>query len=66
MTKSTLRALSQPEEGVTDPLTELLRNGARELITQAVEAELQVLLEQHAEHRLPDGQQGCGTQWLFA
>jgi transposase-like protein len=40
---------------VTDPLTELLRNGARELIAQAVEAELQVLLEQHAEHRLPDG-----------
>lgn len=36
MTKSTLRALSQPEEGVTDPLTELLRNGARELIAQAV------------------------------
>lgn len=55
MAKSTLRALSQPEEQVTDPLTELLRNGARELIAQAVEAELQVLLEQHAEHRLPDG-----------
>jgi len=55
MTKSTLRALSQPEEQVTDPLTELLRNGARELIAQAVEAELQMLLERHAEHRLPDG-----------
>ena len=55
MTQSTLRALSQPEEQVTDPLTELLRSGARELIAQAVEAELQVLLEQHAEHRLPDG-----------
>lgn len=44
MTKSTLRALSQPEERVTDPLTELLRNGARKLIAQAVEAELQMLL----------------------
>jgi transposase-like protein len=55
MTKSTLRALSQPVEQETDPLTELLRNGARELIAQAVEAELQVLLERHAEHRLPDG-----------
>jgi len=55
MTRSTLRALSQPEEQITDPLTELLRSGARELIAQAVEAELQVLLEQHAEHRLPDG-----------
>ena len=55
MTKSTLRALSQPEEQVTDPLTELLRSGARKLIAQAVEAELQMLLERHAEHRLPDG-----------
>ena len=55
MTKSTLRALSQPVEQVTDPLTELLRNGDRELIAQAVEAELQVSLERHAEHRLPDG-----------
>ena len=48
-------ALSQSEEQMTDTLTELLRSGARELIVQAVEAGLQVLLEQHAEHRLPDG-----------
>lgn len=55
MTKSILRVLSQPVEQVIDPLTELLRSGARELIAQAVEAELQVLLERYAEHRLPDG-----------
>ena len=55
MTHSTLSALSQPVEQITDPLTELLRSGARQLIAQAVEAELQVLLEQHAGHRLPDG-----------
>ena len=55
MTKSTLTTLSQPEKDVTDPLTELLRSGARELIAQAVEAELQALLEQHASNRLPDG-----------
>ena len=57
MADFTLKALSQPEEQVTDPLTELLRSGARELIAQAVEAELQVLLDQHTEHRLPDGRQ---------
>jgi len=56
MTKSTLKALSQPENA-TDPLTELLRTGARDLIAQAVEAELQALLEQHAEKHLPDGRQ---------
>ena len=52
MTKSTLTTLSQPEKNVVDPLTELLRSGARELIAQAVEAEL---LEQHASNCLPDG-----------
>ncbi len=52
MTKSTLTPLSQPEKDVTDPLTELLRSGARELIAQAVKAEL---LEQHASNCLPDG-----------
>ena len=38
MTKSTLTTLAQPEKDVVDPLTELLRSGARELIAQAVEA----------------------------
>ena len=52
MTKSTLTTLSQPEKDVTDPLTELLRSGALELIAQAVKAEL---LEQYASNRLPDG-----------
>ena len=55
MTKSTLTTLSQPEKDIIDPLTELLRSGARELIALAVEAELQALLEQHASNRLPDG-----------
>ena len=48
MTKSTLTTLSQPEKDITDPITELLRSGARELIAQAVEAELQALLGDQA------------------
>ena len=39
MTKPTLEALSQPEPQVSDGLHELIRNGARELIARAVEAE---------------------------
>ena len=39
MTDSTLRALSQPEPQVADPLHELLRQGARDLIAKAVEAD---------------------------
>ena len=50
MTKSTLTTLSQPEKDIIGPLTEQLQSGARELIAQAVEAEL---LEQHASNRLP-------------
>ena len=57
MTKFTLTALTQPESNNTDPLSELLRSGARDLIAQAVEAELQVLLDQHADIRLSDGRQ---------
>jgi putative transposase len=36
-------------EADADPLTELLRVGARQLIHQAVEAELQELLVEHSE-----------------
>ena len=57
MTDSTLRALPQPEAKSTDPLTDLLRAGARDLIAQAVGAELQALLEHHAQRKLPDGRQ---------
>ena len=45
MTNTTLNVLSQPDETGTDVLTALLRNGARQLIAQAVEAELQLLLQ---------------------
>lgn len=56
MNHFTLRALPQPElKESTDPLTELLRTGARDLIAQAVEAEFALMLEQHRERLLPDG-----------
>lgn len=53
MTNTTLNVLSQPDETGTDVLTALLRNGARQLIAQAVEVELQQLLQAHEELRLP-------------
>ena len=45
-------------ETIADPLTEMLRTGARELIEKAVEVELQELLEQHGERRTEDGRAG--------
>jgi transposase-like protein len=40
-----------------DPLTEVLRNGARALLTQAVEAEVAALLTSHADKLTDDGRQ---------
>ena len=48
----------QGREVVADPLTEMLRTGAQQLIHQAVEAELQELLERHSERRTADGKSG--------
>ena len=42
---------------IDDPLTEILRSGARRLIAQAVEAEFETFLASHAELVLPDGRQ---------
>ena len=44
MIDSTLQAVTQPDAGATDPLHELLRKGARDLIAKAVEAELSTFL----------------------
>jgi putative transposase len=40
---------------ISDPLTDLLRLGAQQLITQAVEVELQELLIQYSEQHTDDG-----------
>ena len=55
MSKSNLHALSQPEVVSNDPLHELIRQGARDLIAQAVETELESLLKQYADVKTPDG-----------
>lgn len=52
-----LKEVSTPVQKITDPLTELLRNGARDLIRQAVEAELSVMLSEYEELKLIDGRQ---------
>ena len=45
-------------EVLSDPLTDMLREGAKQLISQAVEAEFQGLLRAHAERRTDDGKAG--------
>ena len=55
MINSKVIALKKPGEFIEDPLTELLRTGARQLIADAVEAELQYLLKQYAGLRNEQG-----------
>lgn len=57
MSNDTLKNAAKPEETLKDPLTELLRNGARDLIRQAVESELMSLLSAHENLKLLDGRQ---------
>ena len=54
MTDTNVFRLSQPGT-FSDPLTEVLRNGARELLAQAVEAEVSSLLSCHADELTNDG-----------
>ena len=54
MLNNTIIALRQPET-IDDPLTEVLRAGARELLAKAVAAEVEVFLAAHDELRTADG-----------
>ena len=56
MNKDNVVALIQPGE-FTDSLTEVLRQGARKLVLQAVEAEFSSFLANHSHERLDDGRQ---------
>ncbi len=51
----TITQLPDPSGFAPDPLTELIRNGARKLIEQAIEAELLALLAAHADEKTADG-----------
>src|SRR3712207_2924069 len=53
---STVVPLRQPEE-TEDPLTAILRSGARRLLAQAVEAEAEAFLATMTDMRLPDGRE---------
>jgi putative transposase len=55
MDKNTVVELKKPGEISEDPLTELLRSGARQLIAEAVEAELQGFLAQFGNYRTQQG-----------
>ena len=56
MSESNVIKLAQPG-AFTDSLTEILRSGARALLTQAVEAEVAEFLSKHADLKTETGRQ---------
>ena len=55
MSNDTVVNLKQPEEFSSDPLTEYLRQSARDLLANAVGLEVSRLLAEHEDNLLPDG-----------
>jgi putative transposase len=49
-------AFRQPDT-IEDPLTAILRSGARRLLAQAVEAQAEAFLAEMKDLRLPDGRE---------
>ncbi len=56
MSNSTVVSLRQPDE-IDDPLTAVLRSGARRLLARAIEAEADAFLATMKGERLPDGRE---------
>ena len=55
MSKTTITKLPDPAGFSPDPLSDVIRGGARKLIEQAVEAELAALMAAFFEEKLEDG-----------
>ena len=55
MSTSTIATLPDPSGFSSDPLTDVIRDGARKLIEQAIEAELAALMAGFADDKLEDG-----------
>jgi len=55
MKDNTVIELKRPGSFVADPLTEILRGGARKLLSEALKAEIEEFLSQYSELRCSDG-----------
>jgi putative transposase len=57
MPQNNVIKLKKPEPFIDDPLTEILRNGARKLLSEALEAEIESFLFQYKELKDANGHQ---------
>jgi transposase-like protein len=57
MTNDNVISLKKPEPFIDDPITEILRNGARKLLAQALETEIEMFINQYKELADESGRQ---------
>ena len=57
MSNISVTELKKPDPFVDDPITDILRQGARKLLRQALEAEIEFFLSQHADLKDESGRQ---------
>ena len=49
MSKDSVIELKKPDVFINDPITELVRNGAREILANALEAEIAIFIQQYKD-----------------
>ena len=57
MSQNNVIDLKKPEPFVDDPITEIIRRGARKLLAQALEAEIELFINQYDDLRDELGRQ---------
>jgi putative transposase len=57
MSQNNVIELKKPEPFVDDPITEIIRQGTRKLLAQALEAEIELFINQYADLRDELGRQ---------
>ena len=62
MPENTITQLPDPSGFSADAFTDVLRNGARKLIEQAIHAELATLMAAFSKEKLEDGRASAGTK----
>jgi hypothetical protein len=65
MSKDNVIAIKKPDTFVDDPISEILRQGARSLITQALEIEIEIFINQYKDLRDQMGSSKDRSQWVF-
>ena len=65
MSQDNVIELKNPEPFVDDPITEILRNGAKKLLADALEAEIAGFLSQYADFKDDQGRMRVTSQWLL-